>query len=1227
MGICPQQHRVAIGMFNNLIVKKTGTGNVHAEDKFSVQHILINSLCVAGLITYVYLLLLLMALFIENTLSDNICASISTAKSYPKITINSYRELLNSCFLTILYFLSKNDVMAKIKTSRKKHVSFISKISDLYSLWVACLNLALIVICNPTICNPGPQSKVSVLYQNVNGFIPFGELGKVNPMLNTIKLSNFQAYIFDKKPDIVLLNETWLSKNISDNEIFPNQTYKVFRLDRSLKTHPMDPDDPDKYRKNGGGILIAIKSDLNCESTKINVSCKAEILSIQISIGRGKSICLCTFYRVNTLGVENHRAVDSYLRSLAKCRKYNKIVLIGDLNLNKVSWPGGTTSSGIQNAFLDTFDDVNLDQLIDKPTHINGKTLDLLLTNSPQIISKVDVKPIGEFCKSDHSAIDFLLDINISRKKPQKRKIFNFKKANWGKLNDSLRYVKWNLLLKHCDANTAWLRFKSKLLELCRNHIPTITIKSGFQPPWFDNETFKLCRKKERLRAKYKHTNKPEHYKNYSNCRKELKFLIQDKMRANLNDDENDPALISKKFWSHVKSSSNSTRIPESVSYNGQFRNNAKDQAELFNIFFHDQFSEPSLYNIPINFKNDSNNFEISHTEVRSLLKNLNPNKAQGPDGIHGLILKNCAVSIAYPLSLIFNNSYKTGIIPKEWKLAHVVPIHKKGSKSLVENYRPISLTCLTMKIFEKLIRNKIMSICEQKINQKQHGFLPEKSCTTQMIPFYDNIALTINDLSSTDVIYFDFAKAFDSVNHDIILHKLKHKFHIDGLLLKFLMNYLQDREQLVVIGGSGSNTLPVKSGVPQGSILGPLLFVLFINDISDSISPGTNIALYADDTKIWRKIDSYQDQQILQTDINSLYEWSEANKMKFHPDKCNVLTVTSCNQRFYIMPFDRFTYCLNNVCLNYVETEKDLGIHITSKLNWKEHVYFLCSKANRMLGLVQRSCHFVKNREQRKLLCTSLVFSQFNHCSQVWRPDSIVLLNKIERVQLRALKWILSEQHVTYTSTEYFNKCKEMDLLPLKTSLDYFAIILYHRIINNTVPIKLPNYINLVAPTRLRYSHTDPLTFVSLIKPRITKKPTIKPTNRGKQKIISAKIPLKKKVLSKKKKAVIKRKKVSKSFKNFKKRSKLERIYGDKKPKKQDKEDINEFTENKVFYNSYFYKTHIQWNNLPLYIRMIEDSNAFKIKLREHLWENLLSPGGISHNSSNRSDLGFSDS
>ena len=161
----------------------------------------------------------------------------------------------------------------------------------------------------------------------------------------------------------------------------------------------------------------------------------------------------------------------------------------------------------------------------------------------------------------------------------------------------------------------------------------------------------------------------------------------------------------------------------------------------------------------------------------------------------------------------------------------------------------------------------------------------------------------------------------------------------------------------------------------------------------------------------------------------------------------------------------------------------------MTTKLDFKEHVHFICSKANRMLGLVKRTCEFVKNPAQKRVFYLSLVGSQFNHCSPIWRPYNTNLLNKIERVQVRAVKWILSELNATYTTIEYFKKCKILDLLPLRARLDFFDILLFHKIIHKTVPIKLPDYIILAPQTTLRYSHIDPLSFVSKIKPRIIKK------------------------------------------------------------------------------------------------------------------------------------------
>ena len=277
-------------------------------------------------------------------------------------------------------------------------------------------------------------------------------------------------------------------------------------------------------------------------------------------------------------------------------------------------------------------------------------------------------------------------------------------------------------------------------------------------------------------------------------------------MRLNVVDDS-DPALISKKFWSHVKSKSKSTRIPKTVHYGQRFRRDCSEQAELFNEYFCNQFSEPSLYNIDIDFLPNGRFHDLRFHEfyVYLILKGTNPSKAPGPDGIHGIILKNCAGSLAKPITSLFNCSYVTGCISAEWKLASDVPVHKKDDKRSVENYRPISLTSLFMKVFENCIKTSLLTEVEGYFDRRQHGFLYEKSCTTQMVPFVDNLAVALNNKSRIDVIYFDFAKAFDTVSHDLILHKLKFLYNVDGLMLRFLKAYLEGCEQQVVIVGCKS--------------------------------------------------------------------------------------------------------------------------------------------------------------------------------------------------------------------------------------------------------------------------------------------------------------------------------------------------------------------------------------------------------------------------------------
>ena len=308
--------------------------------------------------------------------------------------------------------------------------------------------------------------------------------------------------------------------------------------------------------------------------------------------------------------------------------------------------------------------------------------------------------------------------------------------------------------------------------------------------PWFDSECYVECREKDKLHKIFKTKKSVMSELKFKTARREFKTLIKSKMRANLDTDNRN--ILHKKFWSHVKSTTKSTRIPEVVSYGGKTASEPIEKAKLFNDYFRRQFSNVSDYSTDIDFQNDSNfNIDFSESRIKSILSALDVNKAQGPDGINRVVLKHCSDSLAYPLSKMFNLVYNAGCILSEWKTSNVVPINKKDDKTDVENYRPISLISLVMKVFERIMYEELLNYAEAKIDPRQHGFLRNKSCNTNLLSFTNSVAVSLHDKVGVDVVYFDFAKAFDTVSHDLILLKLKNQYNIDGNLLKFFVNYL----------------------------------------------------------------------------------------------------------------------------------------------------------------------------------------------------------------------------------------------------------------------------------------------------------------------------------------------------------------------------------------------------------------------------------------------------
>ncbi|MCP4460445.1 MAG: hypothetical protein GY816_20850 [Cytophagales bacterium] len=267
--------------------------------------------------------------------------------------------------------------------------------------------------------NPGPKvnelSNLTVMYQNLRGLILFSGLAKTNMPLDAGKLLELQSKIYKDKPHVVILTETWLSKEHLDNEILPDGFYKVYRRDRSKRSHPPDPDNPSKFRRKGGGVLVAVRTDIEIENSKVDVSSKAEMISVSLKAGN-TNYCVSACYRVGTLGKQNLAEIDRHLRNVVSQKKFKAHFVIGDFNFPEINWSESQSTTELGRNFIDLFNDLGLTQLIQQATHEKGKTLDLLFSNSVAAVSDIVVLEKNEICSSDYFGIKFSLKMKLRKK-------------------------------------------------------------------------------------------------------------------------------------------------------------------------------------------------------------------------------------------------------------------------------------------------------------------------------------------------------------------------------------------------------------------------------------------------------------------------------------------------------------------------------------------------------------------------------------------------------------------------------------------------------------------------------------------------------------------------------------------------------------------------------------------------------------------------------------------
>ena len=791
---------------------------------------------------------------------------------------------------------SRNHVLVKHFSRRPRGFRVGKYTSNIFYF----LNILLLLVSNDVQQNPGPTSGSNALRIS-----SFSARSIVNKRLD------LQAYVTLVNPDFIAITETWLHNNIDDNELLPN-SYNIHRKDRESR---------------GGGVILAVRSNISCFRRRDLEESDCELLWGEIPFKDSSSYFVGVFYRPPSSDLTYLEGLARSLDKVSLISEHANILLLGDFNLPDIDWD---LISPLQpNSLSDYFCDYilnffSLSQLINQPTRLDA-VLDLVISNRPENISNIK---IGDgLGSSDHNIITFDLQCKITRPCQPSKQIYDYQNANWDNFRLELSHVSWDTILNDdVSIDCVWNNWKRVFFKAVHNNIQTRAIKSKRNVPWITSEIRKLFHKRKRLWKKAKSTQLESDWNKYKVLRNKVKSELGKSYyrHVHLLVESKNP----KRFWSFIKSKTKNKSIPLTMKWNDRVikASSSKEKAELFNNFF-----SVDAQSFHLHTDNVIADLVCSGANVEKLLLGLNTNKATGPDGVTARLLREAAPSISSSLSCLFNMSLKKGKLPCDWKRANVTPVYKKGEKELVTNYRPISLTSLVAKTMEKLVTNHILSYLEDHtlLSPHRYGFRAGLSCTSQLIHLFHAWASALDKGKTSDVVFLDFEKAFDSVPHLHLYLKLK-QYGIRGQILEWLSDFLLEQYQRVVLEGESSKWTKVSSGVPQGSIVGPILFLLYVNDIPENLSCASE--MFADDTLLFNSGNPSDVSSPIQDSLSQISDWCNEWLLRINPVKCESMRITRSKTPSLC------SYNINSTSLNQVHTHKHLGVILSSDLSWKMH-------------------------------------------------------------------------------------------------------------------------------------------------------------------------------------------------------------------------------------------------------------------------------------------------
>ena len=616
--------------------------------------------------------------------------------------------------------------------------------------------------------------------------------------------------------------------------------------------------------------------------------------------------------------------------------------------------------------------------------------------------------------------------------------------------------------------NDNYIKFKNFINTVIKKYVPTRAMRSPkHNVPWINQKIRRMCRKKQHLFNKAKRSSKSRDWSAYKSFKKDTSKALRRAHWQYVNNIllEGLQSKDSKPFWRYVKSKRQDTIGVAPLKSGGNLHSDSRSKATILNEQFTSVFTPPQDKHSDIPYPYGPayppiKPLTISIDGVQKLLLNLNVKKASGPDNISCRILRELSMELAPVLAAIYTQSIESGEVPIDWTQALVTPIFKKGNRHLPENYRPVSLTSIPCKIMEHIICSHVRDHLDEYdiLSPLQHGFRERHSCKSQLL-------LTLQDLFSwrdrgvqVDLVVLDFAKAFDTVPHESVLGKLKF-YGIDEDINRWVRAFLTNRTQEVVVDGGKSDRAAVASGVPQGTVLGPLLFLLHINDLPLNVE--SSVRLFADDCLLYRAISSREEAEVLQGDLHSLYAWGQRWGMSFNVKKCNIMRITKSRT-----PITKF-YTLGGQILDQVNQAPYLGVLISEELEWAQHINSITSKANSTLGFIRRNLKQCP-KDLKELAYMSLVRSKLEYAGGTWDPHHEYNINKLERVQRCAARFVCHDFGPRSSVTQMLS---DLGWQQLKDRRKHIRLALLFKIIHDIILVPHQDLL-LKADSRTRSSH-----------------------------------------------------------------------------------------------------------------------------------------------------------